>query len=172
MPQTLLALCAIMAFAYFALGSQRHDSDVDRRAIANEIELAATDVAWARITALERLAFDEEAAETGRVRITPSTAPLGPEEGSTMLYDDVDDWNGVVETQSVAVGSGTLDFEVEIEVGYVQDLAPAQPSALPTLTKDLRVTVVEQQTGPSDRVPATVTLRRIVTPVGAAAIRR
>lgn len=172
MPQTLLALLSIMAFAYFALGSQRHDSDVERRAIATEVELAATDIAWGRITELERLAFDEEAAETGHVRLTPSSAPMGPEEASQMLYDDVDDWNGVEETQSVAVGAGTLEFNVEIVVSYVEDLAPSRPSATPTITKEVKVTVTELPSGPTDRVPATASLRRIITPISAAAVRR
>lgn len=172
MPQTLLALCAILAFTYFAMGSQRHDADVDRRAQALEVERAATGVARARVGELERFAFDDEAADRAGVRITPSPDALGPEEPSALLYDDIDDWDGTSETEVITIGGGTLTFLVSVSVGYVQDLAPSQPSSTPTLTKEVVVTAVEQPAGAIDRPVATATVRRVITPAGAASALR
>ena len=66
------------------------------------------------------------------------------------------------------LGGGPLRFRVEVEVGYVRDLVPSEPSAVPTMTKELVVRVTELPDHALDRPPATATLRRVVTPVSAA----
>ncbi len=170
MQQTILALAAILSFAYLALGRQRHDNDVERRAIGIEAELAATDVAQAQMSAMERLAFDED--DTGRsgVRTVPSSAPLGPDddETDTAAYDDVDDWHGHSTIVDVPVGESTLRFRRRVRVRYVRDRNPSQGSGNATLTKELFVRVDEIPPAETDRPPAQAHLRRVVTPAGVA----
>ena len=168
MQQTLFALAAILSFAYLGLGQQRHHNDVERQAITAEAELAATDVALARMSALERLAFDED--DTGRegIRVEASTLPLGSDESSRADYDDVDDWTGITETIAVPVGRDSLRFERTVTVQYVDDENPGDASSTPTLTKEIVVSVVEIPPATTDRPAAQAQLRRVVTPASVA----
>ena len=170
MQQTILALAAILAFAYLALGRQRHDNDVERRAIGVEAELAATDLAQAQMSAMERLAFDED--DTGRtgIRTVPSAAPLGPDadETDTAAYDDVDDWHGHTSIVEVPVGQGAFRYRLRVRVRYVRDRDPSQGSGNATLTKELFVRVDEVPPAATDRPPAQAHLRRVVTPASVA----
>lgn len=170
MQQTLLALSALLVFSIYALGRHRSDNDVERRAVGAEVELAATDVATGRLAAVERLAFDNDDVERAGVRMTLPTSGLGPDadEPTRDAYDDVDDWDGARDTVSVAVGTGSLQFAVAVEVDYVDLNAPDTVVATPTLAKRVHVHVEEVEAGPSDRAPATVDLRRIVTPAASA----
>lgn len=170
MPQTLLAIAALFCFGLLALGRQRHDNDLTRHTIAMEAELAAVDAATARMTAIERLAFDEEDIDRTGIRTQPSSTPLGPDGGETTPtdFDDVDDWTGSDTTTDVPVGAGSLRFRTTVSVRYVDNLAPTTPSASATLTKEIRVSVVEVPEGPMDRTPAEASLRRVVTPAGIA----
>jgi hypothetical protein len=59
---------------------------------------------------------------------------------------------------------GTLRFQVAVSVRYMRDVAPSQASLTPSLTKEVRVMVVELPDGPTDRAPSQATLRRVVTP--------
>ncbi|WP_412070111.1 hypothetical protein [Rubrivirga sp. IMCC43871] len=171
MPQTILALAAILSFAYLAMGRQQHDQSVDRHTQGVEAELAAVDVARARMTAMERLAFDE--ADTGRrgVRTQPSDLALGADDDETGpgTYDDVDDWNAEPPSiEAVPVGLDSLRFRVEVAVRYVRDLEPTRASAKATLTKEIVVSAVEIPAGDIGRVPAEATLTRVVTPASVA----
>lgn len=171
MQQTLLALAAVFAFGYLMLGRQEHDRSIERRSIAAQVELAAIDLARARMTAIEQAAFDEADSPDGRVRTVPSTNPLGPDEGVPSAYDDVDDWNGYDAVATVDIGVGTLRFRERVRVRYVEDRAPSTPASGATLTKEIVVSVEELVDGESDRPPATATIRRVVTPVSIALSR-
>lgn len=165
MQQTILALAALLCFAYLTLGQQRGSQDVERRAVTRAIELAAADLARARMVEVERLAFDEE--DTGRqgIRLRPSKTALGADAGESVgSYDDVDDWNsaGTIR-ERVPVGSDSLSFDVRVTVRYVKDDDPAATSSTPTFTKQVEVAVAEAP-APVGRPAATATLRRVVTP--------
>ena len=167
MQQTILALAAILSFAYLAMGRQQHDQSVDRHAQSVEAELAAVDVARARMTAMEQLAFDEGDTGEPRIRTRPSTTALGADDGEVgpSTYDDVDDWNDEPPSiEAVPVGLDSLQFRVSVVVRYVEDLAPTSGSAAATLTKEIRVNVVEMPSAEMNRVPAEVSLARVVTP--------
>lgn len=166
MPQTLLAIAAIFCFALLALGQQRHDHDLTRHSVAMEAELVAVDVARAQMTRIERLAFDEDDVGRQGIRTQPPPTAIGPDdaESGPATFDDVDDWNGFTEQVAMPVGMGTLRFQTVVSVRYMDNLAPSTPSATATLTKEIRVMVVEVQVGPSDRPPVQASLRRVVTP--------
>lgn len=166
MPQTFLAIAAIMCLALLALGQQRHDHDLTRHTVAMEVEQAATDVARAWMTRVERMAFDETDVGREGIRTQPSPAPLGPDDGETgpATFDDVDDWHAHTAAESIEMGMGALRFQAAVSVRYMQNLAPSEPAPAATLTKEIRISVVELQDGPSGRRPAQTMLRRVVTP--------
>ena len=170
MQQTIFALAAILSFAYLSLGRQRHDNDVERRAIEVEAARAAADVVQLQMTTLERLAFDEGDTGVKAVRTEPSELSLGIDAGesSTAEFDDVDDWNGYEEVVAVPAGRDSLRFTLSVDVQYVKDLQPSKPSHSHTLTKELVVSVVEVVPSATDRPPTQARLRRVVTPASVA----
>ena len=172
MYQTLLALAALLAFAYFAAGRHQTDNDVERRAVMAAADLAASDVAEARMAEIggdDDLAWDERHTEGAPVRNEVGSTPLGPDdnvygdETSGAPFDDIDDAHGSEQTRAVAAGAGTLEFVVRDSVFYLAETLDAR-SAVPTRVKQVQVSVVE--VGALGRPPATATLRRAVTPMG------
>ena len=175
MYQTLFALAAVLAFSYFAVGRQRTDNDVERKAIEAEIDLAAADVAEAQMAKVYALAWDEEDVDEKdkkSLRSPPPASGIGPDddpddvprETSADLYDDLDDYHGTETTDTVAVGVAELRFRVTTTVGFAPDDQPADTSAVPTRTKWVRVRVAELDA--PDGFPATVDLRNVATRVG------
>ena len=166
MQQTLFALAAILSFAYLSLGRQRHDNDVERRAIEIEAARAASDVVQLQMTAMERLAFDE--ADTGikGIRTVESELDLGPDygESSTGEFDDVDDWDEFEAVVAVPAGRDSLRFTLSVDVQYVENRQPSKPSTSHTLTKEILVSAVEVMPAAADRPPTQARLRRVVTP--------
>jgi len=170
MQQTLLAVAAVAAFAYLALGSQRSDHALEQRGTTAAVEIAAVDLARDRMDVLMGMAFDEGDVETGALRGTPSPHTIGPDagEGGASTYDDLDDWNGYDEAATAAVGRGTLPFRERVTVRYVLDDVPAAPSADATLTKEVIVTIEQVVGGAATGRPAQASLRRVITPVALA----
>lgn len=173
MYQTLLAVGALLAFAYFAVGRQQVDNDVERRAIMAAADLAAADLAEDRMAEIlndDDLAWDERHTENAPVRNEPGSSPLGPDtnangdETSGSPYDDLDDVHGMVHTREVAAGAGALQFSVRDSVFYLVETDLAARSSAPTRVKQVQVSVSEL--GARGRRPATATLKRVVTPMG------
>lgn len=176
MQQTLLALCAVLVFSYFALTRHGDDAALERRTVSDHIEQAAEDVARARLAELSRLAFDEDDIGSARIRTTPPVRPLGadPGEDTPATFDDVDDAIsyaavvGTPEIRAVQIAGGTVELQVVVTARYVQPTNPGAASGSPTLAKEVAVQVTEalapgQQTR---RVPVSVTLRSVFTPSG------
>lgn len=168
MPQTLLALCALLIFSVYALSRHRDDAGLERRAVSDELELAAAGLLRERLAALDLLAFDE--ADVGRtsIRTVPPAGPLGLDAGETATgpFDDIDDVDGLVESRAAQTGVGTVLFDVRYAVRYVDPADPATPSATPTLAKEVSVQATEVAAGPTERPPVSATLRRVFTPAG------
>ncbi|NNF58844.1 MAG: hypothetical protein HKN04_11460 [Rhodothermaceae bacterium] len=170
MPQTLLALFALVLLSTVALGQQRHAATLDRGAEEREFELAGTDLARAWLAAVTERAFDE--ADIGRagLRFTTDsltvTADFGPDLGETSpaTYDDVDDFDGFALADSVAWDAGFLPFDVSIAVRYVSATSPDVVAGSPTLAKEIAVTIQERSPNLQERRPVSGTLRAIVSP--------
>jgi hypothetical protein len=170
MPQTLLALFALVLLSTVALGQQRHAATLDRGAETREFELAGTDLARAWLAAVTERAFDE--ADIGRAGLRFTTdsltipADFGPEIGeiTPATYDDVDDFHGFATADSVAWDAGFLPFDVSITVRYIEPANPDVAAGSPTLAKEIAVTIQERSTSLLERRPVTGTLRAIVSP--------
>ncbi len=176
MQQTLLALCAVAVFSIYALNSTRDEAAMEVRSVTSEGEHAAESVARDRLAFAERLAFDEQ--DIGRlsgVRINPPTSAIGPEvdETTAALFDDLDDLHRLAETRTADAvgGAGTLLFDVTYAVRYVVPASLAS-SAVPTLAKEVTVTVVEVPSATTrGRPEIRATLRKVFTPAGMASLR-
>jgi hypothetical protein len=170
MPQTFLALLALVLLSTVALGQHRHTAHLDRSAEQRAVELAATDLARAWLAAATERAYDE--ADVGRSGIRFVTdsltalIDLGPESGEIWPadFDDVDDFHGLATTDSVGWDGGFLPFDVTVAVRYVNPAAPDATAGSPTLAKEIAVTVRERSTGPLERRPVGGTLRAVVSP--------
>ncbi len=181
MPQTLLALCAILVFAIYSLNSTRNEAASERRSVTFGAEEAAATTARARLAAAERLAFDEE--DVGRtdrgIRILPPASLVGPDAGETdaTMFDDLDDFDGLTETRTTLAGSDressgrTLDFAVTYRVRYVNPATLAAAGG-PTLAKEVSIHVEEVTTGRTGRPAVVVDLRKVFTPAAMTSQRR
>lgn len=175
MQQTLLALCAVLVFSLYALNRHRADAHHERDAVGGEVELAAAERARALLARASALPYDEadvpDGADAARVRTDTAglARTLGPEHGETNpgAYDDVDDWHGHAGTERATWGSSNaVAFRSAVRVRYVRPLDPADTSAVPTLAKEVIVTLREQAPT-AGRPPAIAELRQVVTPAWA-----
>lgn len=176
MQQTLLALCAVAVFSIYALNSTRDEAAMEMRAVTSEGEHAAESVARDRLAMFERLAFDEQdIGRTSGIRINPPTSAIGPDIDELALadFDDLDDLHGFAEarTADAVGGAGTLLFDVTYAVRYVVPSSLAV-SAVPTLAKEVTVTVIETPSATTrGRPQVRATLRKVFTPAGMASFR-
>jgi len=174
MSQTLFALIALFVLSTYALGQLHSSASVARNSVQREAELAAADLARARLAVVTERLFDEADAGSTSIRfsaagLTP-IADLGPDAGETspVHYDDVDDFHrpdGSAEVDSVAWDRGILYFDVSTRVRYVETSDPDASAASPTLAKEVMVTVTERFSGELGRRPVVARLRGVVSAV-------
>ncbi len=172
MKQTLLAFLAMSLFSLLALSQQRVALKYHGMVYGRDIEMAGVDMALTWITNIEGASFDEvDTGATGNPRtnvngLTPSDA-LGPEAQDFMdnsYLDDLDDFNGI-DTSLVHNFQGRpYPFDLEIKVQYVRPDNPNFASAVPTLTKEVTVSIVERDSALADRPPVKVEISRVFSP--------
>jgi len=167
MPQVLLAVVAILAFSLFALNQHQAQKHIEQLAIVSEIELAATDTARDQLMMLARFAFDEADVGSSDLRTdVTGLSPIGPDAGETdeSLYDDIDDFHNFVDTLSVDWHGQPMEMVVTAEIRYVNANDPDQTSSVPTMAKELAVTVGESDSDPEGRPRVMVRLLQVLTP--------
>jgi|GEM_PF-2159912 len=173
MPQTFLALGAIAIFTLFAFGQWQSDDALARRAMNEEIERGLEEAARVRMAEIAATAFDEADVDgPGGIRTAPSGLPLGPDDGETTVeaFDDIDDFHGLndvlggPERRSVLVGNEVVDFDLTVQVRFVDPSDANAPSVVPTLAKEVAVFAMEVTTGATARPPVQATFRRVFTP--------
>ena len=174
MPQTFLALGAITIFTLFAFSQWQSDDALARRAMNEDIERGLEEAARGRMAEIAGTAFDEADVEDREgIRTVPSGLPLGPDDGETTVasFDDVDDFAGLndvlggPERRTVLVGQDVIDFDLTVQVRFVDPGNANAPSAVPTLAKEVAVFAMEVTTGATGRAPVQATFRRVFTPV-------
>lgn len=167
MPQTLLALLALMLASLLTFNQQRLTARAQRTMVANEIELAAAGLASEVLEFIGARSFDEtttpEAIGTngGTVPESPvgfsGNAEFGTLGGCDLLQpsatpscNDIDDLDGLDWTPvDVELAHGrSLTFEVRTDVFYVDSPTSMSPANTPTRHKrvvlDLRSDYVHQ----------------------------
>ena len=173
MKQTTLAFLAVLMITLYSANQQRSLIHAQNGRYAREIEMAATDLALAKLAEIGRLAFDEGDADGDqRIRLDvdgltdaddfgpdgQEAAPADPHHP----YDDVDDYHGLRANVAHALNDETFAFRLDVRVAYaeVEGVTSADEDGL-TLAK--RVTVRVR----SDRhagLPVDVALDRTLTP--------
>jgi hypothetical protein len=174
MQQTILALAAILVFSFFALNQHRAEASAERTAVGGEIELAATDLARARLVEATALAFDDALVGNARFDVETNTLTrsrkFGPgqdaDEDEETVADDVDDLHGVIANTTVMYDGRPVAFTVAYAVRYVRENAPDTGVGVNqrTLAKEVTVTVQEVTDGTTARPPVTCTLSQVITP--------
>lgn len=127
MPQTMLALLAIMMAALFSLNQQRGIMQTRMNMMRNEVASAATGVAVDRLEEVRSMAFDE--ATKGEDKVISSTALTSKATftDDAPPIDDVDDFDGsYVKRYRVWMGD-TLWYGVETDVVYALETQPDTP---------------------------------------------
>lgn len=132
MPQTMLALAAMMIAALFAMNQQRGIMDTRMSMIRNEVASAATAVAVDRLEEVRSMAFDEAtkggddaaspAALTSKATFTDDAPPV----------DDLDDFDGSYVKDHRVWAGDTLWFGVETVVHYADETQTDTPVSDPT----------------------------------------
>ena len=169
MPQTILALAAVLVFSLFALSQHRSEASTEQRAIGSEIEIAATNVARQQLVALSALSFDENIALDPNAELREAGSIYSPSLGfdageSLTIYDDLDDLHGQQLAVSADYKGVTLSFLVDVAIRYVDPDAPTLTSASPSAAKEVTVTVTESVPPQGERSPVRVSLKQVFTP--------
>jgi hypothetical protein len=167
MPQTLLAVCAILVFSFFALSQHKTNERLEQTAIGSEVELAATDVARDQLMLITSHAYDEVDVGSSALRTDVSgLSAIGSDTGESdnSLYDDIDDFHNYIDTLSVDWYGRNVEFRATAEIRYVDPNDPDQTSASPTLAKEVVVIVAELDLTPPGRAQVVVRLVQVLTP--------
>lgn len=142
MPQTMLALLAVMMAALFSLNQQRGIMQTRMNMMQNEVMSAGTGVAVDRLEEVRTMAYDEETK--GEDKIFASTAltskPTFTDDAPPI--DDIDDFDGSYVKRHRVWMSDTLWYGVETSVVYALETQPDAPVAdVNTRTKFKKATV-------------------------------
>ena len=168
MPQTLLALCAVLIFSVFALSQHGAKASTERFAITAEVEMAASRLARQRLATVLAEGFDEADLGVRRARTGPAgLSPIGADggEATEAHFDDVDDFDGVSAPMTSDWMGESIAFTGEVSVRYVDVGASGiAASAVPTLTKEVTVVVRAAPAGFVGTPEIAATLSQIVTP--------
>lgn len=158
MPQTLLALLALVLASFLSFNQQRLTKRAHQTMVSSELELAATGLASEVIEMVGARSFDEASTpekihdKHGAVPTTPGAfsppGSFGGDQDCDLLLpqatpgcDDVDDLHSEAwRPARVDLAHGrSLEFEVRTKVFYVTSTESMEPAPAPTLHK--RVTM-------------------------------
>ena len=178
MPQTLLALLALVLSSLLVFNHQRLAVQSQRTMIVNEVEMAATGLAAEIIEFAGARSFDASSTPK-KVALAGGTVPttlasfspaadfgssatcplLRPSEDAPC--DDIDDLDGI-EWAPVAIDvslTDSLQFEARVRVYYVDDVKSMDPAPAPTYHK--RVVLDLRSTDVPDREDGSVRVTRV-----------
>ncbi len=121
--ELLLVLGALILFGLTMLSTNRYVIDQNESIIQREFEFYGISLAQSFIEEAKTKAFDEKVVNgyvsaTGQLTNWPQLDP-DPHE-THPNFDDVDDYNGLTLTDS----TGSDEFDVSIEVGYIDETDP------------------------------------------------
>lgn len=155
MPQTILAILALMMASTFVLQQQRSTLHTRAKLIRNEIALQSTGVAESVLSEIGTKAFDQHTEQLGDGETLGSPGeltPAGAFEGSGVRVA-IEDYQGQTFTRERAFRGDTLHFTVEVEITYVQD---DQKTPVSYQTKNKMATVTVYSEDISDPVESRV----------------
>lgn len=167
--QVLYAFIAMLLVALLSLTLQRGVHSTERRQIVNEISTQLVGVGIDAVEFIGRHPFDSQ-VDTNDAAVKAKGFPYvqdateltvsGSFGGCADYYNcqDMDDYDGM----TVSMDVDGLEYDVAIEVRYVQDNSPDTPSGTQTFSKEVRLEISSQYlylSGPSN--PLTVVVARV-----------
>ncbi len=131
MPQTLLALAAMMMATLFALNQQRGIMQTRMSMMRNEVATAATGVAVDRLEEVRSMAFDEATKGEGKIFSSTELTSKPTFTDDAPPIDDIDDFDGSSVERFRVWMSDTLRYGVETVVAYAEEGSPDTPISDP-----------------------------------------
>ena len=151
MQESIIALGALAIITLIAVNQQRNNMLAREQAYLLQMETIAADLGKKRLEEISsRTAFDETRVGATSLDIDVNTLTtagnLGPETGESdpSTFDDFDDYHGYRETVRHSIENDTLGFVVSYAVRYINPANPTKASSSRTLTKELTVRVLSQ----------------------------
>lgn len=142
MPQTLLALVAMMMATLFALNQQRGIMQTRLTMVRNEVATAATGVAVDRLEEVRTMAFDEATKGEDKIFASSDLTSKPTFTDDAPPIDDVDDFDASYVQRFRVWTSDTLWYGVETSIVYATESQPDEPVADPNeRTKFKKATV-------------------------------
>ena len=142
----MLAMGALLILVTLSLNQQRSAFLVQKNAYLREMESAAADFAKVRLHEITQRDFDESRVnmtilDTGLSDLTP-LASFGYEGGEDpadwTTLDDLDDFDGLVDTTAHALNNEQFTIKGEYSVRYVKAV-DGDSSSVPTLAKEIQI---------------------------------
>ncbi|MDR3665759.1 MAG: hypothetical protein P4L35_02840 [Ignavibacteriaceae bacterium] len=139
--QQLLVLGAIVLLSIFILRVYTTENSTTKNVITNSAIIKATGIAQTMLEQIQTEAFDSATvtkAVSSPAALTP-VARLGKDPGENTItqFNDVDDYNNYNETDVISNDT----FKVNVKVSYSTKMNPDVPSAVPTFSKRVDVSV-------------------------------
>ena len=144
MPQTMLAILAMMMFSLFAVQQQEKIYFAQNTMIRQAVSAMLNGAAVERLEEIGSKGYDQAIVDneiliTSSQLASPSTE-FGPGFDHTP-EDDIDDFHTAVDTLYREIGADSLGFIVESTVEYASEADPSQPAPSGVRTKYKLVTV-------------------------------
>jgi len=144
MPQTMLAILAMMLFSLFAVQQQEKVYFAQSTMIRQTVSAMLNGAAVERLEEIGSKGYDQSIVDNETVTSTAELASaatgFGPGNDPTP-EDDIDDFHAALDTLYRAVGTDSLSFHVESTVQYADEVNPSVPAAGGIKTKFKLVTV-------------------------------
>ena len=140
--QQLLVIGALIILGSLVLTFNRSTQNVNANNYFNIALIDATASAQSVIEGIQTKAFDENTitSSVSSAGSLTANATLGPDAGETITtqFDDVDDYKSYTEVDTFQQFG---QFNISVDVNYVQKYSPETISASPTFLKKIDVTV-------------------------------
>ncbi len=144
MPQTMLAILAMMLFSLFAVEQQHKVYLAQQTMIRQTVVVMLNGASVERLEEIGSKGYDQTVVDNETLSSSAELSSLDTEFGpgnDHTAEDDLDDFHIAVDTLYRAVGADSLGFVVGSEVVYASEFDPEQPAAPGTKTKFKLVTV-------------------------------
>lgn len=139
--QQILSIGALALFTYSILTFTTSSNVQYDTSYFNEAVIVAISIGESVLEEIQKKAFDERSVDAAFNSLDSLTivSSLGNDAGETTAdtFDDIDDYDDYSRTDSTRLG----DFEVEVEVYYIEIASPDTKSVTRTFLKRIDVTV-------------------------------
>jgi hypothetical protein len=156
--QQLLTIFAITLLTILAINVYRSSGSRSDTNLYDEAIITGTGIGQSMLNEVDSKAFDETTVLKSVSTPDSLTPPLslGPDAGEVLSteYDDIDDYNNFVRTDSL---SRLGVFKTSVKVYYIAKMSPSVKSSSPTFTKEIDIYVTNFS------LPDTLKFNRIIS---------